>query len=245
MSKRRLCGLVPRMWDLIPLPRRQPVAPPDRLADTEELARRLGVERATRRYLLYFVLPAWIGAGLLDWQRHRQTKIEETAGTHESLIHALMMAELGLPILMGLFLEINALVLAVMVATFFVREATAFWDVAYAEGRRAVTPTEQHVHSVLEVLPFMVTSMLLCLHWDQARALVGHGPERARFTLRPKRPGLLSRRYVAGILAAVGGCVGLPYAEEFWRCYRADRTLAAHPAAARAGQPGTQRGTQR
>jgi hypothetical protein len=62
------------------------------------------VERATRRYLLYFVLPAWIGAGLVDWQRHRQTKIEETAGSHESLIHALMMAELGLPILMGLFL---------------------------------------------------------------------------------------------------------------------------------------------
>jgi hypothetical protein len=91
----------------------------------------------------------------------------------------------------------------------------------------------------------MVTSMLLSLHWDQARALVGRGPEPARFTLRPKRPGLLSRRYVAGILAAVGGCVGLPYAEEFWRCYRADRTLAAHPAAARAGQPGTQRGTQR
>jgi hypothetical protein len=25
------------------------------------------------------------------------------------------------------------------------------------------------------------------------------------------------------------GFVVLPYAEEFWRCYRADRTLAAHP----------------
>jgi hypothetical protein len=206
-----------------------------------ELARRLGVERATRRYLLYFVLPAWIGAGLVDWQRHRQTKIEETAGSHESLIHALMMAELGLPILMGLFLEINALVLAVVVAAFVVHEATAYWDVAYAEGRRAVTPTEQHVHSFLEVLPFMVTSMLLCLHWDQARALVGRGPEPARFALQRKPRELLSRRYVAGNLAAVGGFVGLPYAEEFWRCYRADRTLAAHPAAARAGQPGTRR----
>jgi hypothetical protein len=117
---------------------------------------------------------------------------------------------------MGLFLEINALVLAVMVATFFVHEATAFWDVAYAEGRRAVTPTEQH-------------------------ALVGCGPEPARFTLRPKRPGLLSQRYVTGILAAVGAFVVLPYAEEFWRCYHAERTLEAHPATARAGQPGTRR----
>jgi hypothetical protein len=60
-------------------------------------------------------------------------------------------------------------------------------------------------------------------------------------TLRPKRPGLLSRRYVATNLAAAGGFVGLPYVEELWRCYRADRTLAAHPATARAGQPGTRR----
>jgi hypothetical protein len=162
---------------------------------------------------------------VLDGQRHRQTKIEETAGPHQSLIHALMVADLGLPIPMGLFLEINALVLAVMVATYFVHEATAFWDVAYAEGRHAVRPAEQHVHSFLEVHPFMVTSMLLCLQWDQARALVGRGPEPACFALRPKRPGLLSRRYVAGILATVGGFVGLPYVEEFWRCYRADRTL--------------------
>ena len=73
-------------------------------------------------------------------------------------------------------------------------------------------------------------TMLLCLHWDQSRALVGHGPEAARFTLRPKRPGLLARRYVVGNLTAVGLFIGLPYAEEFWRCYRADRTLAAHPA---------------
>ena len=198
-------------------------------SDVEEVVRTLGVERATRRYLLYVALPVWIGAGLLDGQRHRKTKIEETSGTHESAIHALMMAELGLPSLMGLFLEIDALVLVVVVVTFFTHEATAYWDVAYAEARREVTPTEQHIHSFLEVLPFMVTSLLLCLHGDQARALVGRGSEPARFALRPKRPGLLSRRSVVGNLAAVGLFIGLPYAEEFWRCDRTDRTLAAHP----------------
>ncbi len=210
-----------------------------------EVARTVGVERATRRYLLYVALPVWIAAGLLDWQRHRKTKIEETSGTHESAIHALMMAELGLPILMGLFLEIDALVLVVVVVTFFTHEATAYWDVAYAEARREVTPTEQHIHSFLEVLPFMVTSLLLCLHWDQARALVGRGPESAHFALRPKPAGLLSRRYVVGTLAAVGLFIGLPYAEEFWRCYRTDRTLAAHPPSngeAAAGDTGAPRG---
>jgi hypothetical protein len=37
-----------------------------------ELRRRFGVEEASRRFLLYFVVPLWIGAGLADWWRHRQ-----------------------------------------------------------------------------------------------------------------------------------------------------------------------------
>lgn len=105
-------------------------------AFVRDLVRMLGVERATRHYLLYFVLPLWIAAGLADWWRHPQTDIEHTAGTHESMIHALMMAEIGPPLLMGLFLEIDASVLLAMIGTFFVHEATAFWDVAYAETVR-------------------------------------------------------------------------------------------------------------
>ncbi|MGH2515930.1 MAG: hypothetical protein ACRDHP_09780 [Ktedonobacterales bacterium] len=201
-----------------------------REAFADDLMRTLGVERATRRYLLYFVLPLWIGAGLADWRRHRRTHIEATAGTHESLIHSLMMTEIAIPILMGLFLELDALVLLVMIGTFFVHEATAYWDVSYAETLREVTPSEQHIHSFLEVLPFMTASGMLCLHWDQALALAGKGPERARLTLRPKLH-KLSRRYVTGILSAVVAFVAVPYAEELWRCYRADHTLAAHPAA--------------
>jgi hypothetical protein len=87
---------------------------------------------------------------------------------------------------------------------------------------------EQHTHSFLEVLPFMAVSFIICLHWDQFLALVGRGNEPAGFQLRPKRQPL-SRRYVTAILAAVAATVVLPYAEEFWRCYRVDRTLAAHP----------------
>jgi hypothetical protein len=33
--------------------------------------------------------------------------------------------------------------------------ATAIWDVSYAYRRREVTPTEQHVHASLEMLPLM------------------------------------------------------------------------------------------
>lgn len=201
----------------------------------DEVRRTAGVERATRRLLLGFVVPLWIGAGLADWDRHRRTDIEATAGTHESAIHALMMAEAGVPALLGLFLEINAGVLLAMLGALGMHQATAIWDVAYADGRREVTPTEQHIHGLLEIVPVMATAFLVALHWDQARTLVGWGPSRPRFALVRKRRAL-PRSYVAGLLSTLTALIGIPYAEEFLRCYRTDRTLAAHPQ--EAGQDG-------
>ena len=201
-----------------------------------ELERAAGIERATRRLLLYFVVPLWLAAGLLDWDRHRRTHIERTSGTRESVIHALMMTEAGVPSLLGLFLDVNAGVLLAAFAALVLHELTAIWDVAYAEARRRVTPTEQHIHSFLEVVPLMAVSFLTVLHWDQARALVGVGPAHADFGLRSKQQPL-SARYVGGLLAALGACIVLPYGEELWRCFRVDHTLAARPAPA---QPPTE-----
>src|SRR4051794_4292064 len=99
-----------------------------------EARRRLGVEEASRRFLLYFVMPLWMGAGLADWWRHRKTSIETTAGTHESLVHALQMSEGGAPALLGLLLEVNAGVLAATYVSLVGHYATAFWDVKYAES---------------------------------------------------------------------------------------------------------------
>ena len=211
----------------LPLIRQRPrrLGRPNSITDVEHAT---GVERATRRWLLYFVVPLWLGAGLADWDRHRKTHIETTSGTHESAIHALMMTEAGLPALLGLFLEVNAGLLLTAVVALMVHELTAIWDVAYAVTRRRVTPTEQHIHSFLEVVPLMAVAFLMVLHWDQARALVGVGPDRPDFGLRPKRHPL-SRPYIVGLLASILACVGVPYAEELWRCYGVDRTLSARP----------------
>ncbi|TIU33740.1 MAG: diguanylate cyclase, partial [Mesorhizobium sp.] len=90
--------------------------------------------------LMYFVLPVWLIAGFADWLCHRATHIESTTGAKESLIHLLMFAEVGIPLLAAMFLEVNALVVAVMIVTFFVHEATAMWDVRYATTARTVSP---------------------------------------------------------------------------------------------------------
>jgi hypothetical protein len=67
----------------------------------------------------------------------------------------LMFAEVGVPLLAAMFLEVNALIIAAMIVTFFIHEATALWDVSYATTARTVTPIEQHVHSFLEMIPLM------------------------------------------------------------------------------------------
>lgn len=172
-------------------------------------------------------MPMWIGAGLADWWCHRRTDIEHTAGLTESAIHAAMMAEAGLPTLLGLFCEVNAGAPAVTYGTLGIHELTAVWDVAYADGRREVTPAEQHVHGFLERVPLMATVLLTVLHWDQARSVFGLG-DVPDWSIKSKRR-RLSVRYRAGVLAAVGGLVALPYGEELLRCLRA-RANGAPPA---------------
>jgi len=177
--------------------------------------------KATERYLLYFTVPLWVVAGSLDYLWHRRTKIETTSGTTESAIHALMMTEAGLPMLLGLFLEINAGVILLMIVAFFAHAATAIWDVAYAVERRKVTPSEQHVHSFLEVLPFCAVSFVLCLHWNQFASLFGTGAEKPQFALKQKQPPL-PKSYILAFLGAVT-LNGTAYGEELIRCWRAEQ----------------------
>src|SRR5215471_3554644 len=166
-------------------------------------------------YLLYVVLPLWL-AGVADWACHRASRIATTSGAKESVIHLLMLGEAGVATLLGLFLEINALVIAAMIVCFLAHEVTAHWDLRYAVSRRNVTPTEQHVHNYLGAIPLMALSFIIVLHWPQFLALFGAGPERADFSLALKGTPL-PIGYVATLLACIALFDVLPYIEELWR----------------------------
>ena len=194
-----------------------------------DLRRTAGIENATRRLLLVGVMPLWLGAGLADWYLHRRTRIEETAGPRESALHSLMFAETGVPVLLGLFCEVNAGVLGTAAGAVASHSATAYWDQAYAEPRRRVTPVEQHVHSLLEASPIMATFLLTALHWDQAKALVGRDRHPPRFRPRLKRRDPLSTTARVTLLATVTVFGILPYAEELLRCWRANPRLSSLP----------------
>ena len=176
----------------------------------------------TQNYLLYFILPFWFLMGFGDYLCHRATHIERTSGLKESLIHALMFVEITIPVTLGLYFEITSLVLLVTLAALVVHEATALWDVAYAQPRRDVWLVEQHIHSYLAVIPFMVTSFVICLYWNNFIALIGWSGAPADFSLRWKQPALEMGYHLGVTLAAMAFLV-VPYAEELWRCYRHQR----------------------
>ena len=172
-----------------------------------------------RQYLLYFILPLWMLVGLLDYLLHRRGRIEDTAGTKESMLHMLQLVETGVPVMFGLIFEINALVFLVMIMGLILHQTTALWDVSYAQSRRSISPLEQHVHSFMEILPIMALAFVTVLYWDQFVALFGFGTQPARFGLYLKSDPLPSE-YLISLFAAIGVFVVLPYTEELRRCLR-------------------------
>lgn len=178
--------------------------------------------QVTQNYILYFIMPFWFLVGFADYLCHRATRIEATSGLKESLIHALMFIEITIPVVMGLYLEITSAVLIAVLVAYFVHEATALWDVAYAQSRREIWLIEQHIHSYLAIIPFMVASFVICLYWSDFVAIFGIGTARPDFSLRWKEPPL-PLAYHIGLNIAAAAFLGLPYLEELWRCYRYQR----------------------
>lgn len=183
--------------------------------------------KLTKNFLLYFVVPLWLGAGVSDWACHRKARIEQTTGIKETLIHLLMLAEAGVAVLGALFLEINARVLGLMIGAFFAHEATALWDLSYAASRRKVSALEQHVHNYLVTLPLMALSSIAVLHWPKLLALIGWRHEdEPRIQLKKDK---LPVSYVATTLSLIALLEVLPYAEEFWRDWRANPATLIPP----------------
>lgn len=136
------------------------------------------------------------------------------------MIHLLMFVEVGIPLMLALICEVNALVLLVALIMFFVHEATALWDVSFAVSKRVVSPIEQHVHSFLEMIPLMAIGLLAVSHWEQMTALFNLGTELPEFRLALKDPPLPGR-YLVIVLSAAFLLSLLPYVFELRQGVRA------------------------
>jgi hypothetical protein len=167
----------------------------------------------------YGILPLWLLAGLADYWLHQRTSIATTAGAPESRLHFVQTLEVGVPVLIVLFLELNLLALAVMVAAAVAHTVTAYWDVRYASSRRVILPFEQVVHAFLFTLPIFATALLVVMHWPAASAMA---PGADAWSLRLRDPS-----WPTAVLVVVLGAsllFGLlPGLAEWWQSHRVAR----------------------
>lgn len=178
-----------------------------------------------RNYLLYFLLPAWVAVGALDWRVHRRARIERF-GLYEPALHLALLGLAGGPILVGLTLEINTPVLLLMALCFLAHEAIGYVDVAWAAGTRGISAFEQRLHDYMAAIPFAALSLLTVLHWEAVAALLEDPIASLAQSLHLK-----SRPLPIGTTAAVLTLVLLfrivPYLEEFVRAMRHHRVSRA------------------
>jgi hypothetical protein len=167
--------------------------------------------------VLYGCLPLWLIMGLLDYICHRRTKIEENSGLKESLYHAVMGVQIGVPIFLGLYFQINVLVLLLMLAALIFHVWIAHCDVQYARATRPISMLEMHVHSFLETLPIFTVALLICINWNAFVDLITFNWSGHMHLVFERAQGVTTN-YIASYVALMLFADVLPYAEEFVRC---------------------------
>ncbi|MEM5499287.1 diguanylate cyclase [Paraglaciecola mesophila] len=172
--------------------------------------------------LMYFVIPVWLLAGVVDWFCHRRSNIAKTSGAKESFIHLLMFAEVGIPLILVLLFEVNGLIIAISILLFILHELTALWDVSYAVSKRRVGPVEQHVHSFLEMIPLLALVLIIARHWTHFTSLFSANGFPPELTLTLK-DAPLPTTYLFTVLFVAIALELIPYLEEFIRGLRAKK----------------------
>jgi hypothetical protein len=180
------------------------------------------VETTVRRYLMYVLLPSWLVPSIADWWYHRRSRIEETTGLKEAVLHTAMAVEVGVPVAITLTMRISRPVYALMSLFALAHTVTSWWDVQLAnDSDREVTAGEQHVHGFLEVLPLTSLATVGAMHWQQ----ILHRPPGQPAFGRRQPP--LPRWYLGAGAAITAAVVAGPYRDEITRCIRTARRRAA------------------
>jgi hypothetical protein len=104
-----------------------------------------------------------------------------------------------------------------MIVCLILHQATAMWDVNYAAALREVKPVEQHIHSVLEMMPLTGLLMVVALHWEAFIALFGLAPPKFGLALKLES---LPWIYIMIMMGLTLVFEVLPYMEELLRGMR-------------------------
>ncbi|WP_299006636.1 diguanylate cyclase [uncultured Shewanella sp.] len=167
--------------------------------------------------LLYIFLPLWGIAGFVDWCCHRATRIESTSGLKETLMHSVMGIQMGLPIVLCLLFDVNALILLICFLTWFMHEIVAHLDVRYAAPRRKISIWEMHAHTYLGSLPLYMLISIVVINWEHFIKLITFNwAGEMSFNLLENPHGTTS--YLSVYLTFMAIVCVFPYIEENIRC---------------------------
>jgi hypothetical protein len=130
------------------------------------------MQEPIRFILLYLVIPGWLLAGVADWACHRRTDIAHTSGTKESLLHMLMIGQVGLGVLAASFCRSMPPCCCCSVRCW---RACADQPLgpSLRRGPPHVSATEQTTHAYLEAFPLAAYALLAAAHWPQFAAIFG------------------------------------------------------------------------
>lgn len=119
----------------------------------------------------------WLAAGTLDFHFHRRTDLPHTSGRRESLLHGVQLLVVGSGVVAWLSVTPTAALVAVLVLLAMAHAIAGYMDTVSADGRRRISPAEQHVHSILDVAPWLFVVWVAwraspewSVHWDPAPA---------------------------------------------------------------------------
>ncbi len=133
-----------------------------------------------------------------------------TSAMRESLLHGVQLLLIGSGVLAWLLLE-NTLSLVTLLALLVIAHAIAgYLDTVSADGRRRISPAEQHVHSVLDAAPWV---LLAWVAWQ--------AHPRWSLSVEPAAPGIWW-----WVLLPASGLVVLPWLWELLQCVRASEAPA-------------------
>jgi len=166
------------------------------------------------------IFPLWLLVGVVDYAIHARTDLVHTSGARESALHLLQTAEIAVPVLLLLFLEVTALTVALMIAGALAHSVTAYRDIHYAQRLRHMPAIEQLAHAFLIVLPLASLAVVIVLHWPMATAMLqGTGAPPGAWALRWREPGF-DPRAIAAVLSASVLFGVVPGVIEFVRSWR-------------------------
>jgi hypothetical protein len=106
----------------------------------------------------------WLLAGLTDFILHRRERLAQTSGVRESALHLVQVGLIGAGVLGWLYLAPSRLLLAAWSGLAVLHAIAGYLDTCVAYPRRRIGPLEQHVHSVLDMAPWIAVSWLLLAH---------------------------------------------------------------------------------